>query len=248
MTATTPDAPTYRIQGRTVTLPCHVRDASSAAASFLVNAREARRLLPSPELEAVEVLPGRALLSLAAIDYRDNDLGDYDEVSIALFVREKRAGGGVPYLGPAVDLLRGRLPTCILHLPVNQAFTCEAGCTIWGFPKTVDEISLGPAGDRQRCRWVKDGRHVLTFSVPHGGGRAMPEQSLATYTVLEGALHRTRFVSRAEEVGFRAGGAVVELGDHPIADDLRALGLPRAALFSAWMGRMVARFEAPEKL
>ncbi len=244
-----PDAPSFLIQGLRVPLPCHVRDASSAAASFLVDADAARRLLPSPELDAVEVLPGRALLSVAAVDYRDNDLGDYDEVSVALFVRERRAGGGLPYLGPAVDLLRGRLPTCILHLPVDQPFTCEAGRVIWGFPKTLDGIRMEVEPDWLRCRWEKEGRHVQTFTAPRGGTRSLPEQSLVTYSILEGALHRTRFVSRADEVGFRlgAGGVSLELGDHPVADELRALG-PGAALFSVWMGHMEARFEAPEKL
>ncbi len=244
----TAEAPSYRIQDRTVTLPCHVRDAASATASFLVDAGAARRLLPSLELDVVEVWPGRALFSVACIDYRDNDLGDYDEISLALFVRERRGGRGVPYLGPMLDLLRGRLPTCILHLPVNQEFTCEAGCTIWGFPKSVDDIDLQVADGRLRCRWEKEGRHVLSFDGPFGGGRTMPEQELRTYTVREGALHATRFVSRAEGMGFQRGGTRIELGDHPIAGELRALGLPRAALFSVCMGRMMARFEAPEKL
>jgi hypothetical protein len=248
MSAASDAASTFLIQGRRVTLPCRVRDASSAAASFLVKSAPARRLLPSPELDIVEVLPGRALLSVAAVDYRDNDLGDYDEISLALFVRERRASGGIPFLGPALDLMRGRLPTCILHLPVDQEFTCEAGRTIWGFPKTVDHLRFEPEPGRLRCRWEQGGRHVLTFVAPRGGSRSMPEQTLTTYSVLEGALHRTRFVSRADEVGFRAGGVALELGDHPIADDLRALGLPRAALFSVWMGHMEARFEAPEKL
>ena len=49
----------------------------------------------------VEVLPGPALFSIAMIDYRDNDLGDYNEVSLAFFVRRKgeTPALGVPFLG-----------------------------------------------------------------------------------------------------------------------------------------------------
>jgi hypothetical protein len=239
-------ASSYSFQGRTVTLPCVVREAASAAATYLVDAAAARRLLPGPELDVVELMPGRALLSLACIDYRDNDLGDYNEVSLALFVRERGAPRGLPVLGAAVDFLRGRLPTFILRLPVNQSFTCEAGCGIWGFPKVVNEIEI-EHGSRAVCTWQADGQRILRFSVARGGRARMPDQALATYTYREGALHRTRFVSGAQGVGFHLGGAELELGPHPIAQELRGLGLPKRALLSVSMEKMHGRFEAPEK-
>src|SRR5207249_3713591 len=80
------------------------RDATSAAATYLVPSAAARRLLPGPELDVVELLPGRALFSIAAIDYRDNDLGDYNEVSLALFVRRRGERASVPYVGAALVL------------------------------------------------------------------------------------------------------------------------------------------------
>ena len=98
-------APRYVFQGREVTLPVEVRDASSAAATYLVAADAARKLLPGPELDVVELLPGRALFSLACIDYRDNDLGDYNEVSLTFFARPRGEGPsvGIPYLGNVLD-------------------------------------------------------------------------------------------------------------------------------------------------
>ena len=237
----------YVIQGRTVTMPCIVRDACSATATWLVSARAAQALLPGPELEVAQVLPGRGLLSIACIDYRDNDLGDYNEVSVAFFVRKRGDRKGVPYLGAAVDMMRGLLPTHIVHLPVSQSFTCEAGQTIWGFPKTVDEIEFDTSGERAQCVWNKDGQNVLKLSLPIGGRREFPEQGLCTYSYIDGALHETSFMSSAEDLGIALGGAQVELGAHPIADELRSLGLPKPALMSLWMGKMKGRFEAAER-
>jgi hypothetical protein len=234
------------IQGRTVTLPVEVRDASAGTALYTVDAHVARRLLPGNEVDVVELWPGRALLSIGCIDYRDNDLGDYDEISIAFFVRERGQRRGLPLLGGLLDLLRGTLATAIHRLPVNQAFTCEAGRRIWGFPKTVDDIRT--EGGRAVCTWAREGRPVFRFSVPRGGKRRMPERALETYTWIEGVAHRTAFTSGAEGMGVRLGGAELELGTHPIADELRALGLPRRALLTMWMERMHGRFEAPEKL
>ena len=238
----------YTIQGRTVTLPCLVREASSGAATYLVKTEPARRLLPGPELDVVELWPGYALASIACIDYKDNDLGDYNEISIALFVRERGAPRGFPLVGAVADFFRARLPTYIHRLPVNQAFTCEAGRLIWGFPKVVHEIDFAYSDRGAVCTWRDEGEHVLTFSVPRGGTQRMPDASLLTYSYLDGAPHRTVFTSGAEGVGFRLGGARLELGTHAIASELRELGFPRRALLSTWMEKMHARFEAPEKL
>jgi Acetoacetate decarboxylase (ADC) len=238
----------YLIQGRRVTFPVVVRDAASGAVTYLVPTGAVERLVRGRELEVIEVLPGQALFSLAIIDYRDNDLGDYNEVSLTFFARPRgeRPSVGIPYLGNVVDFFRSALPTFIWKLPVDQAFTCEAGAGIWGFPKTVERIELEDAGGRRTCRLLMDHQHVLTVSLPRGGTRELPEQLLTTYSYVGGVLHRTRFVSGARGMSFTLGGADLILGTHPIADDLRTLGLPKRALASVWMEHQHARFEAPE--
>lgn len=231
--------------GREVRMPVVVRDAASGAATYLVSAAAARRLLPGPELDVVELLPGRAVLTIACIDYRDNDLGDYNEVSLALFVRRRDERAGVPWLGAALDLVRNRLATWIWKLPVDQRFTCEAGRGIWGFPKTVEDIRFDDRAGRRSCRLAMDGRHVLTIAFHRAGARRLPDAGMVTYTWIDGALHATRFVSGADGVGIRLGGAELALGDHPLAGELRALGLPRRALMAVWMEHMHGSFEAP---
>ena len=239
--------PFYGIQGRQVGFPVEVRDAVSGSATFAVASAAARRLLPGDAFRVAEVFPGRALCSIAAIDYRDNDLGDYREVSVALFVRP-RGERALPWIGTWRDLFRSRLGTYILHLPVDQDFTREAGCAIWGFPKTLQRIDFELGSDSARCELVYDGERALELVLPRGGGRTLPEQVLTTYTHIEGVAHRTRFVSRAEGFGVRLGGAELALGSGPLAEALRSLGLPRRALMSTWMEHMRARFEPPEKL
>ena len=194
------------------------------------------------------MLPGRGLLSIAIIDYKDNDLGDYDEVSIALFVRPRGEPAGVPWLGNWAAMAGGRLGVYIRHLPVNQSFTCEAGCAIWGYPKTVQQIEFEAAGERARCRLVVDGQHALTLSVPRGGARSLPAREMRSYAYIDGALHLNRASSGADGFGMRLGGAELTLGRGPLAAELRSLGLPRRALMTTWMERMHARFEAAEKL
>ena len=245
---TTPNDQAVEIQGRLVRYPVVVREACSASATWVVNAAAARRMLPADDLDVVEILPGRALFSLACIDYVDNDLGDYNEVSLAFFVREKSAPRGLPWLGTALDFVRGKVSTFIFWLPVDQAFTREAGETMWGFPKTVETIDYDHAGSRATCSLHSGGRHVLSFSMPRGGTRELPENAMTTYTRMSGRTFATRFTSKATGVGFCRGGTELTFGDHPVAAQLRELGLPKAPLMAVWMGHMHATFGPPTAL
>src|SRR5205814_3428309 len=127
-----------------------------------------------------------------------------------------------------------------------QQFTCAAGRGIWGFPKTVERIDFADAGGRRSCTLTMDGGHVLTLSLARGGTRRLPATPMITYSRVDGVLSRTRFVSGADGVGIRLGGARLTLGDHPVADELRTLGLPRRALMTVWMEHMHATFEPPD--
>lgn len=236
------------IQGRRINYPVIVRDAASASATYIVDAAAARAMLPCPDLDVIEILPGRTLFSLACIDYVDNDLGDYNEVSLAFFVREKTAPRGIPYLGAALDFLRGRVSTFIFWLPVNQEFTREAGETMWGFPKTVEKIDFDHAGERATCTLTSGGRHVLTFSMPRGGKRELPVNAMTTYTLMGEQSCATRFESKATGVGFYRSGTELTLGDHPTAEWLRGLGLPKKPLAAVWMEHMRATFDPAQPL
>jgi len=214
----------------------------------VVESAAAQALIPGDSFRVAEVFPGRTLFALACINYIDNDLGDYNEVSMTFFVREAGDKGGLPYLSTWRDFFRSRLGTYIHRLPVNQSFTQEAGYGIWGFPKTVETIEISETATSSSCRLAVQNRHVLTLSVPRGGTTTIPEAQMLTYTYIDGRPHKTVFVSGAQGCGFRLGSARLELGDHEIADELRSLGLPKRALMSMWMGHMHGRFETPQPL
>lgn len=242
-------SPLYEIQGRTVTFPVQVRDASAAIAAFVVPSLAASRLL-GDAFEIVDFLPGRTLFMLGCIDYKDNDLGDYNEVAMNFFVRTKGASGGVPYLGAWVAMVRGALPSYCWKMPVNQSFTRDAGAIIWGFPKTIERIDFdyGREG-RFRGLLEMDGRKVFEIDMPRGGNRSQPAGSAIAYSYIDRVPHITTFTQHASQLGVSLGRSVeITLGDHPIADDLRSLGLPKKPLATTWAGKMVMNFDPPAKL
>lgn len=248
MTIQTAGPRSYEIEGQTVTMPLVVDHADAGVATFLVNASAARDLLPGSELDVVELFPGQALFTISCIDYIEISLGRYSEISLSFFVRERGQTPAIPYLGSLADLIRGRLPTYIYRLPVTTTLSREAGIQIWGFPKVLNDIRFRTRGDRYQCAWDADGKKVFRFSVQRGGNRTIREAELATYSHIDGVLHSTRFVQAVDELGMRLGGARIELGDHPVADELRSLGLPKNALMSMWIGRMHGAFDGPEKV
>jgi hypothetical protein len=220
----------YEIEGRTVTLPCEVRDASSGTVMYMVDAAEAQRLVPDA-FEVLEPAPGLTQMSLLMVDYRDNDLGDYNEVGIVFFVKPR---GGA----------EGEAGTYIHQLPVNQSFTCEAGCRIWGFPKSVQEIDIDYRDESVTCKLVMEGQHVFTLTVPRGGSDETPDTASLGYTILEGVPNKNEFTrgGTGEQTTPGGTGVSLELGDHPIAEELRKLGLPKDPLLSNWCENMHGSF------
>ena len=222
-------------------MPVVVRDASAGTAMFEVDAGAAQALVPGDAFQVVESSPGRAQLNLAVIDYRDNDLGDYDEVGVTVFVVPSGAGAGD-------DAEAG---TFITHLPVNQQFTCDAGRGIWGFPKSVEDIVIDYATGSTTTTLRMDDQLVFRLTLPRGGSDEMPQMPMTTYTYIDGVAHATGFSQggAGSQVLIGGDGVTLELGSHPIADALRRLGLPDAPIqLTTWTEHMRGRFDAPTRL
>jgi hypothetical protein len=215
---------------REVQLPIEVRVASSDLATWLVPAARAQALLESTGLEAYGPVPGRALASVGMVQYLDSDLGAYNEFVLALAARRGE-----------------RIGTLIRQLPVNQPFTLEAGRSIWGFPKFMTEatITVSPGGATIGRLADEDGDPILALRLARGWA-PMPARTteLDTWSYADGVLRRTPFTLHTAAARVRPGGATLQVtGDHPMARDLRSLGLGRA-LTTMHVRRLRATFHA----
>lgn len=244
--ATASPQPVYTIQGRDVHLPFAVRDATAAIAFYLVSASAAQALIVASGLRAARVAPGRTVCTIGALDYKDGEIGAYREIAITFFVHEK-GSRSLPYLGSAIGLLRSKLSAYVHRLPVDNGLSCEVGQTIWGLPKIVADIEITSEGDLQTSVLKVDGQHVLTQAMRIGGNRATGDRNQISYATRDGMLHKSPSVMNGAQVGFRLGGATLELGTHPIADELRSLGLPKRPLFTTYIGKLTGLFYPAEK-
>jgi hypothetical protein len=237
----------YTIRRKKVRMPVVVRAASASVAYYLVPAGAAQALIEPTGLRVARVMPRWALCTIGTMDYRDNDLGQYHEVAITFFVHEPGAFR-VPVVGGPLSMVRGNLPTYIHQLPVDAEFSREAGCKIWGFPKFMSEIDIRRDRGVEESTLTVDGAHVLTQSMRLGGTSSFTERDQVSYALREGDLYRTPSTMSGEGVGFRMGGARLELGEHTIADELRSLGLPKRPLFTTAIAKMSGSFSAPEMM
>ena len=249
----------WTVLGRTVGLPVEVRKAAQWGVQYLVPAAAAQRIVDPTGLEVTGPVPGRALVALAVCRYDDTDLDPYHEVAVSFVVRRHDA----PPLGSAVrrtrEFFTGAIGAYIHRLPVDQEFTCAAGRGIWGFPKWVTTIDIdepsGPGsatgagsvpGTGTVVRLVDNGVHVLTLTVAAGGRVHLPAQAPPSYSFADGVLRRTLWTTSSEGTAGRLGGASLVLGRHPMAEELRSLGLPKRALFSSSAAQMRASFGGAE--
>ena len=211
------------IQGQTITFPMVVTSANIATLLFTVPAAAAAALMPGADFEIVESGPGSTQLVIAACDYIENPWGDYREINIGFLA--KPAGGGPESAG-----------SFIYRMPVDQAFTCEAGNKVMGFPKTVERITTEYHHDVVVFDLVFGGRPTLHLTIPRVSADGPPTRlGAVSYSYLDGAPYATMLemdmgsgiVADPTTVG-------VELGEGPVADELASLGLPAVPDLASW--------------
>jgi hypothetical protein len=97
--------------------------------------------------------------------------------------------------------------------------------------------------DVSRTVTLRDaGRLVLQLSAPRGGTKKFDSVDIEAMGSWGGPVQVTpaQMAGEGVKAGFRAGQLV--LGDHPIADELRSLGLPKKPLIAGSIERFTGSF------
>jgi len=220
----------HTIGGTVLTMPVQIRKANQHMAMFSVDADAAQRLIDHSGLQVCRYLPGRAIAVLMLMHYIDGDLGQYYEFGTSIMVNPPRAAPGSTASGPCALQSAGAF---IHHLPVDQAFTLEAGTKIWGYPKVMADFTIRE-GRRFGFDVSVDGQLVVGMEFRRGLPiRLTPRhQAQRTYSHRDGVTRETAFEHTLNGVRNRLGGVRIRLGDHPYAKELASLGLPKRAMLS----------------
>jgi hypothetical protein len=221
-----------QIEGTTITFPMEVTAFDAATLIWSVPAAAAQGLLPGDAFEVVEVAEGVAQLVVALCDYHENPWGDYLEINLGFLARPA---------GAAPDVIG----SFVYRMPVDQAFTCAAGNEVMGFPKTVEELAVSRADGRVRFEWRMAGEVELavSFAEPDQAGDPTRVET-GSYSYLHGTPHETPLAMDMGTGVIDPATVAVELGDGPVATELRTLGLPALAPdFGSWGTGLTATFQ-----
>ena len=231
-------APSQHTIGDTVlTMPVRIRTAEQHMAMFSVDADAAQRMIDYSGLSVYRHRPNRTVVVLMLMHYIDGDLGPYLEYGTNVMVNRP---------GTRLSGLRnmGSAGAFVHHLPVDGEFTMSAGRQIWGYPKILADFTIRSADDARGVRGHQfgfdvniEGRFAVGMDFTPGLGVpsafAGKPRVQSTFSCLDGVLRETEGRMQSSGVRYRTGGARVRLGDHPYAEELAALGLPKRALLSS---------------
>lgn len=203
--------------GMRCSLPIRYFDARCLVATFPIDLNRAADFLSGVGLAAVAGDDGRATVLFGCFEYRDSDLGPYNEVGLSILATAP--GDQDPAL-------------YVAHLPVTTAATDRIGKELWGYPKFVAGIDMR-GDDRVFSTTLRDVA-TGTIAVLEGALPALapsPPTDFPTYSLLNGKVLRTLIHVFTPFGSCDGSGFSLKLGasSHPMAKSLRALGLDGAS-------------------
>jgi hypothetical protein len=160
------------------------------------------------------------------MEYRDSDIGPYNEFSISVpFTLDKPTPVFTGILRKAPE------EPCafIRHLPVTTEIARDAGVELAGYPKILASIDFEREADWVTCHLAEDNRHILSFAVRCLEERQVSRSKMHVFTSRAKRLLRSELIlsERRQAASKQSAHVKLELGDHPIAQELKALNLGR---------------------
>lgn len=243
------DEDNYLIDGKAVDFPVTVADASMLMNAFLVDASAAQAMIQDSGFRVIELFPGKALLQLLFVDYRQNELGDYNEAAIMFPVLTPGERKPFPFFGAVKRMMTGAVGNFVYRMPVDQEFTTHAGRFIWGFPKWVAKIDIDFGEKQAAGSFFDEGELIYSMSAKAGGTATAAEQRAASLAIRDGKAWKTYGTNTGSGMTFSLGGQAPTIGEsHPLALQLRALGLPKKPVFTVSIKNTAMTFAGPESV
>ncbi len=190
-------------------------------------------LMPSAQLHPVKLLGGKAIVGIGAFNYLETSIGPYGEV--AVIVPAVYGPRPPPPMLPA--LLQGRYPGfgfVVLHLPVTTQAARDAGRGMWGYTKFVADMSFVNTPELLQCRLGEQQQHILTLTVARQGVILRDSVPVVTFSVKDGQLIETVIPQCGVRCDGLGAGSSLQLGDHPVAESIRELGLSARPFMSRY--------------
>jgi hypothetical protein len=249
--------PWFAVDGNRVDVPgWHWYPHRWAGGAFTTDYEQLLPLVPAPPLYPVRVSRNRALVCASGAYVpaagHDPPFLAFGEIALMAFVTygEKRAPPLVPGLSRSA-MRRYGFGFFPVVMVVTNRVAAELYRILLGIPASVADVRVEQRVDRERFVCEADGRLVWDLTVRSDGRPSSgdPGASDAYYAIEHGEVYRVPVggsgISRSR-YGRKA--ATLRVGDHPLADVVRRLGVSRSWAAEFVPDRHLWLAGPPEKL
>ena len=215
---------------RSIWVPLFYYDSMKLDALFLAPREKLKALLPSARMHPYRITSKYGIVSISAMEFRETDIGPYNEVAIS-----------IPFtLDKATPMFTGTLrkspeePYLYIHqLPVTTEIARDAGVEFAGYPKFLAIIEFEKKEDRVTCKLAEGNQHILTFAGRKLPIHYAPRSRVNFFSTRGGRILRSHTIASERQLARSkdASHAQIELGDHPIAQELKELGLGKMLVY-----------------
>ena len=239
------------IAGQPVKVPIFYYDGTAIQAVFAARLGALRRLMPDPRFCPARLAPGLGAVAVTCFEYRDTDIGPYNELAISVVLNEPWFLGNLPGRALISSLRRRQLHAWVQHLPVTTEIARAAGVDLYNYPKFIAGIDFEQSEQRRTCRLSEGAEHILTLSGERIATPRFEQLQLFSHLWMDRQPQGSEFKINASEMGvsLRPGTASLVLGErHPIALELAGLLLSRRPIQYQYMARFEGILHGPEHL
>jgi hypothetical protein len=190
--------------------------------------------MPSHRLHPVRLSAKKAIVGVLAFNYVETTAGPYGEMAVVL--PAVYGASPPPVLIPALlESLYPDFGNLVMHLPVTTAEARDGGRLEWGYTKFVADMHFTIVPEFMECRMSEKDQHILTLRVARRGIAKRDKKPWVTFSVKEGNLLKTTMPQRCTtRSAIRPKESFLDLGDHPVCESIRALGLSERPFMSRY--------------
>jgi len=239
------------LRGEFVRVPIFYYDGVAIGAFFAAKLGALRRLLPDPRICPARLAPGLGVLGVMCFEYRDTDIGPYNELAIVISLNEPWFLPNLPGRALAAGMRRRQVHGWVHHLPVTTEIARVGGIDLYNYPKFIGRIEFEQTETERICRLSEGHEPILTLAGERIATPRSVQFQLFSHLWHDHQPQSSEFKVNALEIGlsFRPGAARLELGDkHPIARELAGLLVSRRPIQYGYVPRFEGILYGPEHL
>lgn len=170
----------------------------------------------------MRVTPRHGITATTSYEYRDCEVGPYNDVSINFPITIDRLSS---WLKTNPGKTSEYMKVYISHLPVTTEIARAVGVDFAGFLKFIAENEFIEEDGWRHCRLCEDQSHILTLGVLQPPLKSSVQSRIHSMTCLKDRILRLEFVlsDGDKAVSLNAEHVRLEIGDRPISRELMGL-------------------------